>query len=157
MDASWQRRGGSSLKQSFGCSDPNKSVQRHSFREARLLLWIVSRYLDQQSTSSQRHGEPGQSDRMLESTSFTPLGTISPQVPALLLGGACNPVMDLVALITSPKHLPAAAKGKARAGDDRKVSLWRMSGTKVWEVGYDGVIAGLAWSPDGEQDGRWFR
>lgn len=85
----------------------------------------------------------------LGSNSFTPLGTISPALPALLLAGACNPVMDLVALITSPTHLRASIKGKGRADDERKVSLWRMSGTRVWEVGYEGIIAGLAWSPDG--------
>lgn len=85
-----------------------------------------------------------------ESDSFTPLGVITPARPSLLLPGACNPVMDLVALLTSPKHLPFSAKGKGKAVDEKKVGLYRVSGSQVWEVGYEGIIAGLGWSSDGE-------
>jgi len=86
-----------------------------------------------------------------DGNAFTPLGTITPTLPSLLLPGACNPVMDLVVLLTSPKHQPASSKGKGKAVDERKVALYRVSGSKVWEVGYEGVIAGLGWSTDGER------
>jgi hypothetical protein len=85
-----------------------------------------------------------------DANSFTPLGTIVPAFPSILLPGACNPVMDLVALLTSPKHLPTSIKGKGKAVDEKKVTLYRVSGSQVWEVGYEGVIAGLGWSTDGE-------
>lgn len=83
------------------------------------------------------------------SSSFTPLGSIQPPLPFLLLSGACNPVMDLVALCTTPSHVPLTGKGKQKAGDERRVSLWRVSGSKVWDVGYEGDLLGMAWSTDG--------
>lgn len=58
--------------------------------------------------------------------------------------------MDLVALITTPTHVVPTGKGKQKAGDERRVSLWRVSGSKVWDVGYEGTLLGLAWSTDGE-------
>lgn len=36
------------------------------------------------------------------------------------------------------------------SGAKTKVSLWRMSGSKVWEVEVDGLVYGLAWSRDGK-------
>jgi hypothetical protein len=87
---------------------------------------------------------------MEASSSFTPLGSIQPPGPSLLLPGACNPVMDLVTLVTTPSHIPLTGKGKQKAGDERRISLWRVSGSRVWDVGYEGTLLGLAWSADGK-------
>ena len=85
---------------------------------------------------------------------FAQLGSISLPSPALLLPGACNPVMDLVVLCTSTSLLPPpSVKGKGRQDNAQKILLWRMSGSKVWDVGYDGVLVSLAWSQDGELGG----
>lgn len=44
-------------------------------------------------------------------------------------------------------------KGKGKAADvvpRTRVSLWRMSGSKVWDIEADGHVNGVAWSLDGE-------
>ncbi|KAK4687139.1 hypothetical protein P7C73_g2981, partial [Tremellales sp. Uapishka_1] len=91
-----------------------------------------------------------------DSTSFTPLATLHLPAPHVLHPHACNPAMDLVVLLST--SLPSGArnvvgKGKEKAssgkGDTTKVALWRMSGSKVWEVELEGRVLGLAWSRDG--------
>lgn len=85
-----------------------------------------------------------------ELRSFTPLATISLSQQHVLHPEACNPTMDLVALIVEDAG-DQAGKGKARAGPVHTiVELWRMSGSKVWEVNITGRVLGLAWSRDGE-------
>ena len=97
-------------------------------------------------------------------TDFTPLANLHLPQPCILHPDACNPAMDLVVLLcvsetTSTDLLTARSasvrsdKGKAKAdmgGHRTKVALWRMSGTKVWEVEVEGKAAGVAWSQDGE-------
>ena len=66
--------------------------------------------------------------------------------------------MDLVVLLLPPESdadpdAPSSVKGKERARNaagPTAVALWRMSGSKVWEVDVDGSIIGLAWSIDGK-------
>jgi hypothetical protein len=93
--------------------------------------------------------------------SFTSLSTIHLPGPHILHPNACNPAMDLVTLISdSAGSGPAGAlgvttsKGKGKAFDISpggcNVSLWRLSGSKVWETHVAGTIAGLAWSIDGQ-------
>lgn len=67
--------------------------------------------------------------------------------------------MDLVVLLSEDledKAKPPAfgTKGKGRSGPGvaTKVELWRMSGSKVWEVMVTGRVLGLAWSRDGEYE-----
>jgi hypothetical protein len=65
--------------------------------------------------------------------------------------------MDLVVLLAParPQQGGHASKGKGRSQgmsewNGTKVALWRMLGSKVWDVEVRGYIAGLAWSEDGE-------
>lgn len=66
--------------------------------------------------------------------------------------------MDLVVLLAPAQpaqSASAALKGKGKATDmsawrGTKVVLWRMLGSKVWEVEVRGWVAGLAWSGDGK-------
>ncbi|ORY33369.1 anaphase-promoting complex, cyclosome, subunit 4-domain-containing protein [Naematelia encephala] len=85
-----------------------------------------------------------------DSNSFTRLATISRDQPHALYPQACNPTMDLVALLSSAGN---NVKGKGRADQSStKVELWRMmSGGKVWEADVNGEVEGLAWSRDGLQ------
>jgi hypothetical protein len=93
-----------------------------------------------------------------DSTSFTRLATIHLPHPHLLNPASCNPSMDLVVLVapssSSAKSLMGGAsgfgKGKSKATGGSKVALWRMGGSRVWEVEVDGDVAGLGWTRDGE-------
>jgi len=95
--------------------------------------------------------------------SFTPLATIQLPSPHVLHPDACNPAMDLVVLLAPVQPTSstvasgiASAKGKGKAVSSEhkmhitKIALWRMSGSKVWEVELGGKVGGLAWSPDGK-------
>jgi hypothetical protein len=94
----------------------------------------------------------------MNSSSFTALATIPLAKPHVLHPDACNPTMDLVALLleTDPNAAGAGAptpswrKPNAKIPITTKVALWRMSGSKVWEVDVGGRILGLTWSRDGE-------
>lgn len=99
-------------------------------------------------------------DELPESRSFTSLATISLANPHILHPNACNPAMDLVALLheRGGEDDPSGAvgkaydaKGKGKAGDEiaTTVVLWRLTGSKVWEVEVAGRVAGLGWSADG--------
>lgn len=85
-------------------------------------------------------------------TSFSPLGVIHLQAPHALHPEACNPTMDLVALLGLSGGDTSTSKGKGKAitGSVTKVALWRVSGSKVWEVDIEGRVAGLAWTADGK-------
>lgn len=99
-------------------------------------------------------------------SSFTPLATLSLSSPYVLHPDACNPRMDLVVLlgplegsgpslssgIPDPHSATRKGKGKVQiAGLRTRVALWRLSGSKVWEVDLEGKVAGLAWNQDGER------
>lgn len=85
-----------------------------------------------------------------ELRSFTPLATISLSQQHVLHPAACNPTMDLVALIVEDAG-DVGGKGKARAGPvHTAVELWRLSGSKVWDIIVAGRVLGLAWSRDGK-------
>ena len=96
--------------------------------------------------------------------SFTPLSTLHLPVPHVLHPDACNPVMDLVVLHALMEDGNSDTRVTKRINDvtergetveggpappRTKVALWRMSGSKVWEVDLVGKVAGLAWSQDG--------
>ena len=99
--------------------------------------------------------------------SFTPLAILHLTGPYILHPDGCNPAMDLVVLLSPPQeHLgteaplvstyismwEVAERPQAKAGSPKlttRVALWRMSGTKVWEVELEGDVDGLAWSLDG--------
>ncbi len=64
--------------------------------------------------------------------------------------------MDLVVLV-APGGATMSVKGKERAVDvdtrgwtSARLSVWRMLGSKVWDVEIKGRVLGLAWSIDGE-------
>lgn len=94
---------------------------------------------------------------------FSVLGTFDLPTRHVLHPGACNPAMDLVALL-APQAGPAPRapvfpawhpKGKQKAvepagGIRTKVSLWRVSKSIVWEVEMQGQVVGLAWTNDGQ-------
>jgi hypothetical protein len=86
------------------------------------------------------------------STSFSPLGTIHLSAPHVLHPEACNPAMDLVALlgVSGGEANSSKGKGKALTGNSTRVALWRMSGSKVWEADVEGRVCGLAWTGDGQ-------
>lgn len=79
-----------------------------------------------------------------EARAFTVASTNSLQQPHILHPHACNPAMDLAVLLCEPSD------EKAKAGMSTLVSLWRLSGAKVWEVQVNGRVLGLTWSADGE-------
>lgn len=83
--------------------------------------------------------------------SFMSLSTISLANPHILHPRACNPAMDLVALLHEyGEESKPDLKGKGKAsGLSTTVVLWRLSGSKVWEAEVDGRVLGLAWSHDG--------
>ncbi|WWC94956.1 hypothetical protein V866_001808 [Kwoniella sp. B9012] len=87
-------------------------------------------------------------------TSFTPLSTIPLPSSHILHPGSCNPSMDLIVLLSLPNTTLSANsnswKGKAKeVGSKTQVSLWRTGGSKVWQVGVEGDVQGLAWNEDG--------
>jgi len=84
-------------------------------------------------------------------SAFTSLATIPLAKPHVLHPDACNPTMDLVVLLLEDEEGGGGmgGRGKAGAGVSTKVALWRMSGSKVWEVDVGGRVLGLAWSRDG--------
>ena len=91
-----------------------------------------------------------------EELSFTPLATVQLPKPHILHPQACNPTMGLVVLLSRPaesssRGIPTSAigKGKSKAAGCGRIAVWRMLGSKVWEVDVDGVVAGLAWTRDG--------
>lgn len=94
------------------------------------------------------------------SRSFSPLATLPLSSPHHLHPGSCNPAMDLVVLLApvgqgSPPAGQNDRKGKGRAVNmsdwkGTKIALWRMLGSKVWEVEMKGWVGGLAWSRDGQ-------
>jgi len=98
------------------------------------------------------------------SRSFTALANLHLPSSHVLHPDACNPAMDLVVLLGQTEESASTAavshlrqnghsskgKGKAEAaGYTTKIALWRMSGSRAWEVEVEGRVAGLAWSPDG--------
>jgi len=78
----------------------------------------------------------------MESNAFASLAILHLPSACRLLASACCPDKDLVVLIS-------------RLGGQDRMSLWKMQGSKTWEVevGTDEnaseQIVGLAWSPDG--------
>lgn len=60
--------------------------------------------------------------------------------------------MDLVALLAVPAGQDGRTKasGKATSNSTSKITLWRMTGHKVWETDIEGVVGGLAWTIDGK-------
>lgn len=75
------------------------------------------------------------------SSAFTSLATIPIAGPSTLHQDACNPTMDLVATHSS--------RGKQKAKAGCRITLWRVSGSKVWDADVPADVTGLAWSPDG--------
>ena len=79
----------------------------------------------------------------MESNAFASLATLRLPAPCRLLSSACCPDKDLIVLIS-------------RLGGHDKLSLWKLQGSKKWEVdvGEDGdalaTVAALVWSPSGE-------
>lgn len=70
---------------------------------------------------------------------FSSLTVLALPSPCRLLATSCSPDKDLIALISR------------YVGQDR-VSLWKYSGTKIWEADVDSSdadIPAIAWSPDG--------
>jgi anaphase-promoting complex subunit 4 len=78
----------------------------------------------------------------MEANAFAQLAVLQLPAASRLLASACSPDKDLVALIS-------------RLGGKDRLSLWKMQGSKKWEVdvGTDQSrseeIVGLAWSPSG--------
>lgn len=81
-----------------------------------------------------------------DSTVISSLANVRLQVKSRLLKNACCPDKDLVVLVS-------------RTGDEEKLSLWKLQGSKKWEIDMDygelngetinGEINALNWSPDG--------
>ncbi|KAG6381189.1 anaphase-promoting complex, cyclosome, subunit 4-domain-containing protein [Boletus reticuloceps] len=80
---------------------------------------------------------------MSESNAFASLATLRLPSPCRLLSSACCPDKDLIVLIS-------------RLGGRDKLSLWKLQGSKKWEVdvGEDNdasaTVADLVWSPSGQ-------
>ncbi|KAF8445957.1 anaphase-promoting complex, cyclosome, subunit 4-domain-containing protein [Boletus edulis BED1] len=80
---------------------------------------------------------------MSESNAFASLATLRLPSPCRLLSSACCPDKDLIVLIS-------------RLGGHDKLSLWKLQGSKKWEVdvGEDNdasaTVADLVWSPSGQ-------
>lgn len=74
------------------------------------------------------------------------LANVRLQAKSRLLKNSCCPDKDLVALVS-------------HTGDEEKLSLWKLQGSKKWEIDMDygelngetitGEINALNWSPDG--------
>lgn len=79
----------------------------------------------------------------MESKAFASLATLRFPSPCRLLSSACCPDKDLIVLVS-------------RLGGHDKLSLWKLQGSKKWEVdvGEDDDasprVAALVWSPSGE-------
>ncbi|KIJ68430.1 hypothetical protein HYDPIDRAFT_106626 [Hydnomerulius pinastri MD-312] len=78
----------------------------------------------------------------METNAFATLATLQLPSPCRLLSSACCPDKDLVVLIS-------------RLGGHDKMSLWKMQGSRKWEIdiGSDDAsttVTGLAWSPSGQ-------
>ena len=79
-------------------------------------------------------------------TVISSLAHVRLQAKSRLLRNACCPDKDLVVLVS-------------RSGNEEKLSLWKIQGSKKWEVDMDygelngeatdGEISALNWSPDG--------
>lgn len=78
----------------------------------------------------------------MDSSSITSLANVRLSSKSRLLRTACCPDKDLVLLIS-------------RVGNADKLSLWKIQGSKRWEVEVDSSsgngeeVTALAWSPDG--------
>lgn len=78
----------------------------------------------------------------MESNAFASLATLQLPSASRLLATACCPDKDLVLLIS-------------RLGGQDRISLWKVQGSKTWEVdvGHSessgAQITAVAWSPDG--------
>ncbi|KIR81389.1 hypothetical protein I306_01624 [Cryptococcus gattii EJB2] len=99
-----------------------------------------------------------------QSQSFTYLSAFPLPSQHYLHPKSCNPVMDLIVLL-SPYPAPTTAPGptpmqlhmmrmRGLGGNIKdegktKVSLWRTGGDKVWEVDVGGRVGGMAWMEDG--------
>jgi anaphase-promoting complex subunit 4 len=75
---------------------------------------------------------------------FSSLANIQLPTPSRLVASSCCPDKDLVVFIQ-------------RLGSKDRLSLWKMQGSKKWEVtvenesdGQSEEIADIAWSPDGK-------
>ncbi|KAI6047625.1 anaphase-promoting complex, cyclosome, subunit 4-domain-containing protein [Pisolithus marmoratus] len=78
----------------------------------------------------------------MDRNAFASLATFKLPSPCRLLASACCPDKDLVVLI-------------ARLGGRDRISLWKMQGSRKWEVDIaaddvPATVAGLAWHPDGQ-------
>lgn len=81
----------------------------------------------------------------METNAFAPLAVLQLPSACRLLASACSPDKDLVALIS-------------RLGGKDRLSLWKMQGSKKWDVDVsleentssEGIV-GLAWSPSGTE------
>ncbi|KDQ63736.1 hypothetical protein JAAARDRAFT_203134 [Jaapia argillacea MUCL 33604] len=78
----------------------------------------------------------------MEGTAFVSLATLPLPPGSRLLPAACCPDKDLVAIVS-------------RVSNKDTISLWKMQGSKKWEVAVDpsaseDEIVDLAWSPDGQ-------
>ncbi|OCF61367.1 hypothetical protein L486_01015 [Kwoniella mangroviensis CBS 10435] len=87
-------------------------------------------------------------------TSFTPLSIIPLPSSHMLHPRSCNPAMDLIVLLSLPSPSTSTSgslwKGKGKEiGSKTQISLWRTGGSKVWQVGVEGDVQGLAWNEDG--------
>ncbi len=76
----------------------------------------------------------------MQKNAFSSLSVVQLAAPSRLLPSACCPDKDLVVLVS-------------RLGTQERLSLWKLSGTKSWEVditsGNDDHVVDVAWSPDG--------
>ena len=80
---------------------------------------------------------------MSAASPFATLGLLNVPASSRLLPSACCPDKDLVVTI-------------ARLGGKDRLSLWKMQGSKKWEVDVDTgadheEVIDLAWSPDGKR------
>jgi anaphase-promoting complex subunit 4 len=77
----------------------------------------------------------------METSAFATLASFQLPMPSRLLASACCPDKDLVVIIT-------------RLGNRDRISLWKMQGSKKWEVDVDSnghaneEIVAMTWSPD---------
>jgi anaphase-promoting complex subunit 4 len=85
----------------------------------------------------------------MELNAFASLAVLQLPSQSRLLASACCPDKDLVILIS-------------RLGGKDRMSLWKMQGSKKWEVdvGTEETsaeeIVGIAWSPDGKYFIRYY-
>lgn len=83
-------------------------------------------------------------DDEVDKNAYASLAILQLPAQSRLLKSACCPDKDLVVLLS-------------RLGGKDKMSLWKMQGSKKWEVDVSvnepetEEVTGLAWSPDGER------